>query len=379
MNNTLINIVEQLDRNAQSTQKGKKGNKPQLIYAFNGTGKTRLSQAFKEFIVSQDKADEEDSSALTRHKILYYNAFTEDLFVWNNDKYQQGEHQLSIQPNSFTDWILKEQGQEQNIARYFQSYTQQNLTPHFNEDFSAVTFSLAAGNDQRIENIKISKGEENNLIWSIFFTLISLVIAERNIAEKSERSTNEFDQLRYIFIDDPVSSLDENHLIQLAVDIAKLIKTNESDINFIITTHNPLFYNVLYNELKLPNGYILRRLADGYFELENKKGDSNHSFSYHLYLKQLLQEAIKENKIEKYHFTLLRNLYEKTACFLGYRHWSDLLPDDRDVYLTRIINFTSHSTLSNEMVPEPSEPEKQIVAFLLNHLLENYNFYEKEE
>ncbi|PIT50888.1 anticodon nuclease [Snodgrassella alvi] len=379
MNNTLINIAEQIDRNAQSTQKGKKGNKAQLIYAFNGTGKTRLSQAFKEFIVSQDKADKENSGALTRHKILYYNAFTEDLFVWNNDQYQQGEHQLSIQPNSFTDWILKEQGQEQNIARYFQSYTQQNLTPHFNEDFSAVTFSLAAGNDQRIANIKISKGEENNLIWSIFFTLISLVIAERNIAEKSERSTNEFDQLRYIFIDDPVSSLDENHLIQLAVDIAQLIKSNESDIKFIITTHNPLFYNVLYNELGLKNGYILRRLADGYFELEGKKGDSNHSFSYHLYLKQLLQQAIEENKIEKYHFTLLRNLYEKTACFLGYRHWSDLLPDDREVYLTRIINFTSHSTLSNEMVPEPSEPEKKIVAFLLNHLLENYNFYEKEE
>lgn len=378
MNNTLINIAEQIDRNAQkaqNAQKEQKASKTQLIYAFNGTGKTRLSQVFKEFIVSQqDKADKEDSSVLTRHKILYYNAFTEDLFVWDNDKYQQGEHQLIIQSNSFTDWILKEQGQEQNVVRYFQAYTQHNLTPHFNEDFSAITFSLAAGNDQRIDNIKISKGEENNLIWSIFFTLISLVIAERNIAEKSERSTNEFDQLRYIFIDDPVSSLDENHLIQMAVDIAKLIKSNDSEIKFIITTHNPLFYNVLYNELKLPNGYILRRLADGYFELEDKKGDSNHSFSYHLYLKQLLQEAIKENKIEKYHFTLLRNLYEKTACFLGYPKWSELLPDDKQVYLTRIINFTSHSTLSYEMVPEPSEPEKQIVAFLLNHLLENYNF-----
>lgn len=368
--NTLINIAEQIDKNAQDRKKA------QLIYAFNGTGKTRLSQAFKEFIISQDKTDEEDNDALTRHKILYYNAFTEDLFVWDNDKYQQGEHQLSIQPNSFTDWILEEQGQDQNVARYFQAYTQQNLTPHFNEDFSAITFSLAAGNDQRIDNIKLSKGEENNLIWSIFFTLISLVIAERNIAEESERSTNEFDQLRYIFIDDPVSSLDENHLIQLAVDIAQLIKTSESDIKFIITTHNPLFYNVLYNELGLKNGYILTRLADGYFELKDKKGDSNHSFSYHLYLKQLLQEAIKENKIEKYHFTLLRNMYEKTACFLGYQRWSDLLPDDRNIYLTRIINFTSHSTLSHEIVPEPSEPEKQIVAFLLNHLLENYNFNE---
>ena len=96
-----------------------KTEKNQLIYAFNGTGKTRLSQTFKEFIVSQNKADEEDSSALTRHKIFYYNAFTADLFVWINDQYQQGEHQKSIPSNSFTDWILQEQGQEQNVARYF--------------------------------------------------------------------------------------------------------------------------------------------------------------------------------------------------------------------------------------------------------------------
>ena len=113
MNNTLINIAEQIDKNAQN------GKKAQMIYAFNGAGKTRLSQAFKEFIVMQDKADKDDSGFLARHKILYYNAFTEDLFVWDNDKYQQGEHQLSIQPNSFTDWILKEQGQDQNVARYF--------------------------------------------------------------------------------------------------------------------------------------------------------------------------------------------------------------------------------------------------------------------
>lgn len=111
------------------------------------------------------------------------------------------------------------------------------------------------------------------------------MIAEHNIAEKSERSTHEFDQLRYIFIDDPVSSLDENHLIQLAVDSAKLIKTSKSDIKFIIASHNSLLYNIFYNELGLKNRYILRRLADGYFELKDKIDDSNHSFSNHLYLK----------------------------------------------------------------------------------------------
>ena len=42
--------------------------------------------------------------------------------------------------------------------------------------------------------------------------------------EVDDRETNEFDQLEYVFIDDPVSSLDENHLIELAVNLAGLIK-----------------------------------------------------------------------------------------------------------------------------------------------------------
>ena len=56
--------------------------KVQLIYAFNGTGKTRLSRAFKELIESENAEVEEVD---TKPKILYYNAFTEDLFYWNNE------------------------------------------------------------------------------------------------------------------------------------------------------------------------------------------------------------------------------------------------------------------------------------------------------
>ena len=81
--------------------------------------------------------------------------------------------------------------------------------------------------------------------------MIKLVVDTLNESEPANRDTNQFDELEYIFIDDPVSSLDENHLIELAVNIAELIKSSQSDIKFIITTHNPLFYNVLYNELEL--------------------------------------------------------------------------------------------------------------------------------
>lgn len=55
----------------------------QLIYAFNGTGKTRLSREFKRLIAPKNTETEELEDA--KAKILYYNAFTEDLFYWDND------------------------------------------------------------------------------------------------------------------------------------------------------------------------------------------------------------------------------------------------------------------------------------------------------
>ncbi len=378
MSKTLIKIVQQLkDANK----------KVQLIYAFNGVGKTRLSREFKNLIAPKNDNiegdDNEELLELSRNKILYYNAFTEDLFYWDNDLEGDAERKLKIQPNAYTQWVLQEQGQDQNAISHFQHYTSDKLTPHFSADFSEVTFSFERGNDERTENIKISKGEESNFIWSIFYSLIEQVIDELNIPEPGERETDQYDPLEYIFIDDPVSSLDENHLIELAVNLATLIKssdfTNGQGLKFIISTHNPLFYNVLYNELKVKSGMILRKNEDGTFDLEEKKGDSNHSFSYHLYLKQLIEQAIADNSIQKYHFTLLRNLYEKTASFLGYPSWSELLPDDKQAYLNRIIQFTSHSTLSNEAVAEPSGPEKNMVALLLNHLVTNYGFWQQAE
>ena len=185
--------------------------------------------------------------------------------------------------------------------------------------------------------------------------------------------------MEYVFIDDPVSSLDENHLIQQAVDLADLIKSSKSELKFIITTHNILFYNVLYNELDLnkkKGSYILLKNEDGSFDILEKQGDSNKSFSYHLHLKGVIEKAIENQQVERFHFMLLRNLYEKTANFLGYEHWFDILPkDSRRNYFERIINFTSHSTLSNETLAEPTPQEQETVKLLLKHLLDNYNFF----
>ena len=46
-----------------------------LLYAYNGTGKTRLSMEFK----NRGKKDG------AKGDTLYFNAYTEDLFHWDND------------------------------------------------------------------------------------------------------------------------------------------------------------------------------------------------------------------------------------------------------------------------------------------------------
>lgn len=370
MGKSLIEIAQQLkDANK----------KVQLIYAFNGSGKTRLSREFKQLI--SPKADEVDASSsdLAAKKILYYSAFTEDLFYWDNDLGLDAQPKLIIQPNAFTKWVLEEQGQDQSITTTFQHYTSDKLTPHFSADYSTVSFSFERGNNQQEPNIKISKGEESNFIWSVFNALLEQVISELNIAEAADRSTDVFNNLQYVFVDDPVSSLDENHLIALAVNLAGLIKSSQSKtLKFIITTHSPLFYNVLFNEFSNKICYMLGREDDGSFTLTEKHGDSNKSFSYHLHLLQTIEQAIANQAVERYHFTLLRNLYEKTASFLGYPKWSELLPDDKQLYYSRIINFTSHSTLSNEAMAVPTLAEQATVKLLTDHLKSRHAFWQQQ-
>ena len=264
MGKTLTEIAQQL--NAAN-------HKVQLIYAFNGSGKTRLSREFKQLIAPKSDAGEGDDEASpfeqSRDKVLYFNAFTEDLFYWDNDLTSDAEHILKIQPNTFTDWLLtllKDLGQDGNIISHFQRYASDKLTPHFSEDFTEVKFSLERGDEENIGNLKLSKGEESCFIWSVFYTLLEQVVSTRNVPEPDNRETREFDRLEYVFIDDPVSSLDDNHLIELAVNLAGLIKSSEPGLKFVITTHSPLFYNVLHNELGLSaNGkkegcYLLERL-----------------------------------------------------------------------------------------------------------------------
>ena len=436
MSKTLAEIAQQLkDANK----------KVQLIYAFNGSGKTRLSREFKQLISPRNDIEEgtdgEDETVPSRNKFLYYNAFTEDLFYWDNDLESDAEPKLKIQPNTFTDWLitlLKDLGEYDNIVTNFQRYTSDKVTPVFNEEYkykdtdhdgkliektvhaySEITFKVAAKpsekfnnasvtrNDDNVvvegkyERIKISKGEESNFVWSVVYTLLEQVVSTLNEPDFTNRITNKFDQLEYVFIDDPVSSLDDNHIIELAVDLAVLVKSSNSDLKFVITTHSPLFYNVLCNELnnktydEQPDGtykrtynpdnelkkYRLDKKADGLFQMIVQRTDS--PFSYHLFLLSEIQSAVKSGQIRKYHFNFLRNILEKTATFLGYNYWTALLPktegEKPDPFATRILHLSSHSAHSGEEIADIEDKDKEKLNDLVNYLIKTYGYRRQEE
>ena len=369
------------------------GKKVQLIYAFNGTGKTRLSREFKNLVSPKDDEEAEETGLLNK-KILYYNAFTEDLFYWDNDLENDSYRKLIIRPNAFTKWIFEDQGQDGNVTDIFQRYADQKLTPHFNaryikvDDrdiivpaFSEVTFTYERGNDEKSENVKISKGEESCFIWSVFYSLLEQVIGVLSIDKDSiyeERGTNQFDKIEYVFIDDPVSSLDDKHLIELAVNLAELIKLDKSELKFVITTHNPLFFNVLSNHIskgKLKK-WILEKDQKNTFIL--KEQDKDSPFSYHIFLMKEIEEAIQTGQVRRYHFSNLRNILEKTSTFLGYDEWNELLPKTEDgkpkAYENRLISLYNHSKQSGEEITELHDRDKRFLEKLLKYIKENHQF-----
>lgn len=226
------------------------------------------------------------------------------------------------------------------------------------------------------------------MIWCVFYSLLEQVVEVLNVAEEADRETAQFDDLKYVFIDDPVSSLDENHLIELAVNIAELIKSSQSGLKFIITTHNPLFYNVLYNEFNNSDKRYsykskhsikrrLEKMNDGTYLFVEQSADS--PFSYHLFLLTELEKAIKSEEIKKYHYNFLRQILEKTSTFLGYTGWKELLPhDEQETYYNRIINLCSHAKHAGEETSLIDDNDKRVLTFLVENIRTMYHFREEQ-
>ena len=97
-----------------------------LLYAFNGTGKTRLSTAFKNIGKVVCKDDEVQS-----RDTLYFNAFTEDLFAWDNDLENDEHRTLKLNTSSVFFIGLNELEIENRIRPLLNRYADYDFKINF--------------------------------------------------------------------------------------------------------------------------------------------------------------------------------------------------------------------------------------------------------
>lgn len=334
-----------------------------LLFAHNGTGKTRLSMKFKEL----GKTDK------IKRDTLYFNAFTEDLFTWNNDLENDTDRYLSLNKDSTFFDGLYQLDMDPKIEAFFHNYV--NLKFDINYEKATVTFSrsvIVDDKEETIENIKISRGEENLFRWCFFLAIYQLAI------DKDEA----YDWVKYVYIDDPISSLDENKAIAVACDLANLITSDDNKVKTIISTHHSLFFNIMFNELgrKIKSKrYFLHFKEDENFWLQNT---SDTPFFHHIAvlseLKKLADSVSPDQIIHTYHFNALRSILEKTASFFGYDKIDkciEKLKVEDELRFERALQLFSHGQYSIFDPVEMVDDNKKLFKKIIDAFLNKYAFY----
>lgn len=336
-----------------------------LVYAYNGTGKTRLSGAFKDL----GKKVNEDG-ATTQRDTLYFNAFTEDLFHWDNDLDRDRERVLKLNKGSRFFAGLGELEMDNRIRPILSRYA--DFEFEIDTDEWEVSFAReirqkkvdGTYETRREEDIKVSRGEENIFIWCFFLAIAQLVLD----------GAEAYKWVKYIYVDDPISSLDDNNAVMVAHQLSQLLMTSHDRLKMVVSTHHALFFNVLCNELKKSRKYFLsREQTSGSFIVSET--DST-PFLYHLASLVELHEAQKSGALFTYHFNMMRRVMEQTAAFFGYARWDECIKPENDdpnqtVY-KRVIDLMSHGDYSlyepREMMAENKEHLRRVIRqFITRH------------
>jgi len=352
-----------------------------LLYAYNRTGKTRLSMEFRDAGKRKNKG---------KADTLYFNAFTEDLFSWDNDIENDTARGLKInQASRFFDGF-KNEPLEPTIDEYLQRYADFDFDFTFQEVqqgkesfFRPVFVSFRKGDESQI---KISRGEQNIFIWCVFMAICEQILKFRDA----------FSAVKYLYIDDPISSLDDNNAIAVACDLAQLLRRVASrkdtngdpdPIKVVFSSHHALFFNVMCNEIRRSKEGEPKVAHKRYF-LHRPSGDAAYTlratedtpFFHHVATLAELQLAADpaSGKLYTFHFNALRSIMEKTASFFGHADIGFCLKaldneDDRALY-SRALNLLSHGKYAIHEPTEMGEDNKELFRRILRDFTAKFQF-----
>lgn len=330
-----------------------------LIYAFNASGKTRLSVEFKN--ITKDP----ESGA---HAGIYYNAFSEDLFSWDNDNFL-----LIVKESSLNQYhgSLNEETLREKLKPYrpkFDFFF--NFYKDSEKGIESVTFfRMDGGKASEDQNIKISRGEERIFVWCLFLALFE--VEDWNAK-----------QSKHLFVDDPVSSLDDHNIFITASTVFDLISTHFNDRKIIITTHHIGLFSILADWLKKGEKSDKFKKHTQLYILTNKAAGPSldkperEVFLYHLHLLQTLDRAVNE-QLYTYHFGLLRQVLENISSFLGVGQFGYVLGqigiEDVD-QVASIVNALSHQKIYHYQTEVMNKDNEDTFRDVFARLKSKYNF-----
>ena len=339
-----------------------------LIYAFNGTGKTRLSVDYETYTT-------EVNSGV--HAGVYYNAYTEDLFHWSNDEDTKLNINQSVLNKQHSYIIEAPQKLQEYLDKYYVRYyfeLNYNEADYHENGIESVSFYI---DEEKTVPIKISRGEERIFVWCFFLALfeVSSFAEERNA---------------YFFIDDPVSSLDEHNIHITASTIMDVISANYEKKKIVITTHHVGLFSILIDRLRKADGsakfknitktYILSKKPSGEVLL-SKYGDD--VFLLHLHLYKMIQDNISSahetGHLHSYNFVLLRQLLENIASFHGksgvFSYALSKIGCDDIVELTKLINEETHKDVYYYQTSLMSQPQRDKFEYIVERITTTYRFH----
>ena len=226
------------------------------------------------------------------------------------------------------------------------------MHPDAEKGIESISFFPADTQPGDVPPIKISRGEERVFVWCFFLAMMEI----EGWADR---------QSRHIFIDDPVSSLDDHNIFVTASTLYDLIETHFGERKIIIATHHVGMFSILFDWLmkgEKSGKYKPKTKASilsgkhGEVSLETHRDDV---FLYHLRVLQVLERARKEDDVRAYHFALLRQLLESVSSFLGVGRIGYALErigfEDADE-IARIVNALAHKNVyyfeSDLLVPD---------------------------
>lgn len=331
-----------------------------LVYAFNATGKTRLS-----VLLDENDYDEDDIKSLS------YNAIVEDYFSWDNERVT-----FKIITGTWLFNIINDEGLDGDIIDVFNNFIEADIKPEIDLTTGEMRFYVT-DIDGIKKAIKISKGEERLFQWSVFYSVLKR--ATELLAEKEEdRSLKVFNQLKYVVIDDPISSLDDYKVYTLSMQILELIKSvhaRKISVSFLLLTHHALFYNIIFNTLRNRGKdsvafYFLNKIDEEY-ELKDVK--KNQLAVSHIVMLKEIKRAIQSNNLRKKDFNKFRSILEKTSIYLGFEKWQDLFEGYKETEaVQKIINMNSHEKYVEMDTEFLTNEQIQILTSAFNYFVEEY-------